>query len=308
MDNFPQEVTIFGVGLIGGSLALALKRAFPEIRIAGVDKPDVLERASQLKIIDTVWAFRETQARAERKPGRAQPEEKPAALTNERPGGPRSASAIARSLDNRPPLQPDLVILATPVGEILRLLDQFTSTQTVVLDVGSTKLAICRKAERLGVPFVGGHPMAGQEHSGPEAASVELFREAPFFLCPIKSTPAGAIERLQGMAKAIGAIPHVISAEGHDRLVAQISHLPQIISTLLADQTAAHKEFAGPGLRSMTRLAGSPFHIWRDIFKTSGFLPEELQSFIERLQRILDSMEGGNFDEIENLFKRGGST
>jgi prephenate dehydrogenase len=99
----------------------------------------------------------------------------------------------------------------------------------------------------------------------------------------------------------------VISPEEHDRLVAQISHLPQIISTLLAEQTAAHKELAGPGLRSMTRLAGSPLHIWRDIFKTSGFLPQELQSFIERLQRILDSMEGGNFDEIENLFKRGGS-
>jgi prephenate dehydrogenase len=64
---------------------------------------------------------------------------------------------------------------------------------------------------------------------------------------------------------------------------------------------------AGPGLRSMTRLAGSPFHIWRDIFKTSSFLPGELQSYIERLQRILDSMEAGNFEELEALFKRGGS-
>ena len=261
MEDFPQKVTIFGVGLIGGSLSLALKRAFPEIRIAGVDTPDVLERARQLQIIDA--------------------------------GGAQQA---------------DLVILATPVGGILKLLDQFRSNQTVIIDVGSTKVTICRKAERLGVPFLGGHPMAGLEHSGPEAANANLFREAPFFLCPVKSTPDGSLERLQEITKAIGAIPHVISPENHDRLVAQISHLPQIISTLLADQTAAHKELAGPGLRSMTRLAGSPFHIWRDIFKTSGFLPQELQSFIERLQRILDSMEGGNFDEIENLFKRGGST
>lgn len=260
MQDFPQKVTIFGVGLIGGSLSLALKRAFPEIRVAGVDKPDVLERARRLKIIDA--------------------------------GGAQHA---------------DLVILATPVGEILKLLDQFSSNQTVVIDVGSTKVTICRKAERLAVPFLGGHPMAGLEHSGPEAASVDLFREAPFFLCPVKSTPDGSLERWQEITKAIGAIPHVISPEDHDRLVAQISHLPQIISTLLADQTAAHKELAGPGLRSMTRLAGSPFHIWRDIFKTSSFLPRELQSFIERLQRILDSMEGGNFDEIEHLFKRGGS-
>ena len=149
--------------------------------------------------------------------------------------------------------------------------------------------------------------MAGQEHSGPEAASADLFRDAPFFLCPVKSTPDGALDRFKRIAKTIGAVPHVISPENHDRLVAQISHLPQIISTLLADHTSSQKELAGPGLRSMTRLAGSPFHIWRDIFKTSGFLPQELQSFIERLQRILDSMEAGNFDEIEDLFKRGDS-
>ena len=255
-----MQVTIYGVGLIGGSLGLALRRAFPEIRITGVDNADVLERARRLKIIDgtEAWAA-------------------------------------------------DLVILATPVGDILKMLDQFNSQQTLVMDVGSTKVTICRKAERLGVPFIGCHPMAGLELSGPEAANADLFRGAPLFLCPVKSTPAGAIERVQSIAKAIGSFPHVISPEDHDRLVAQISHLPQLISTLLAEQTAAHKELAGPGLRSMTRLAGSPFHIWRDIFKTSGFLPQELQSFIERLQRILDSMEGGNFEEIENLFKHGGS-
>ena len=258
MGTEPQRVTIFGTGLIGGSFALALKRAFPKVRIAGVDKPDVLDQALRLKIIDVAGA-------------------QPA----------------------------DLVILATPVGNILKLIDQFASEQTLVTDVGSTKAAICHKAERLGVPFIGGHPMAGVEHSGPEAASAEIFHNAPYFLCPVKSTPAGACERMQEIAKAIGATPQVISPEDHDRLVAQISHLPQILSTLLADQTSGHKDLAGPGLRSMTRLAGSPFHVWRDIFKTSGFLPHELQSFIERLQRILDSMEAGDLDEIERLFKRG---
>jgi prephenate dehydrogenase len=184
---------------------------------------------------------------------------------------------------------------------------QFDSKETLVTDVGSTKVAICNKAERFAVPFIGGHPMAGLEHSGPEAANADLFRGAPYFLCPIKSTPDGAIETMHDIATAIGATPRKISPEAHDRLVAQISHLAQIVSTVLADQTGAHKDLAGPGLRSMTRLAGSPFHIWRDIFRTSGFLPHELQSFIERLQRILDSMEAGNFDEIEALFKRGGS-
>ena len=260
MEHSPQRITIFGTGLIGGSYALALRQAFPEIRIAGVDRPDVLDRALRLKIID---------------------------MSGNQPA--------------------DLVVLATPVGDILKLVDQFTSQQTLITDVGSTKVAICHKAERLGVPFVGGHPMAGLEHSGPEAASAALFHNAPYFLCCVKSSPSGAVERMQEIARAIGAAPHVISPEDHDRLVAGISHLPQILSTLLADQTSAHKALAGPGLRSMTRLASSPFHVWRDIFRTSGFLPHELQSFIERLQRILDSMEAGNFEEIEDLFKRGGT-
>jgi prephenate dehydrogenase len=259
MEQSPQRVTIFGTGLIGGSLALALRQAYPSVRIAGVDKPEVLDRALRLKIIDV-------------------PE----------------------------PLPSDLVILATPVGDILKLIDQFASKETLVSDVGSTKAVICHKAERLGVRFVGGHPMAGIEHSGPEAASAGLFRNAPYFLCPVKSTPDGACDRMQAIAKAIGAAPQIISAEDHDRLVAQISHLPQIISTLLADQTSGHKDLAGPGLRSMTRLAGSPFHVWRDIFRTSGFLPHELQSFIDRLQRISDTMEAGDFNEIEDLFKRRG--
>jgi prephenate dehydrogenase len=257
-----NTVTIYGTGLIGGSFALALKSAFPSVRIAGVDKHEVLDRALQLKIID-----------------RAGPEPS------------------------------DLVILATPVSDILDLLDQLSTTQTpqtLVTDVGSTKTAICRKAADLNVPFIGGHPMAGLEHSGPEAAQADLFQNAPYFLCPVKSTPAGASERMQEIAKAIGAAPHVITPEEHDRLVAQVSHLPQILSTLLADQTSEHKDLAGPGLRSMTRLAGSPFHIWRDIFRTSSGLPHELQSFIERLQRVLNSLEAGNLDEIERIFKSGG--
>jgi len=253
-------VTVYGTGLIGGSLALALKRADPELRIAGVDKTEVLERALRLKIID---------------------------VAGEQPA--------------------DLVILATPVGDILKLLDRFSSQAKLVTDVGSTKGAICTKADRLGIPFIGGHPMAGHEQSGPEAATADLFQGAPYFLCRSRSTPDNAVGIMRGVAQAIGAVPIEITPEEHDRLVARISHLPQILSTALADQTAEHRALAGPGLRSMTRLAGSPFHIWRDIFKTSSFLPGELQSYIERLQRILDSMEAGNFEELEALFKRGGS-
>jgi len=250
-----STVTIYGTGLIGGSIALALKRAFPAIRIAGVDKAGVLERAKELGIIDTAG-----------------------------------------------PQRSDLTVLATPVGDILKLMDQFSAGQTLVTDVGSTKLAICNKAERLGTPFIGGHPMAGLEQSGPEAASADLFENAPYFLCELKSTPKGAVQMMSDIAKSIGARPALISAEHHDRMVAQISHLPQILSTVLADHTSEYQDLAGPGLRSMTRLASSPLHVWRDIFRTSSFLPQELQTFIERLQRILDAMEAGNFHELEGLF------
>lgn len=259
MEPF-KTITIYGTGLIGGSLALALKRAFADIRIAGVDDPEVIKRALELKIIDRA--------------------------------GPQPA---------------DLIILATPVGEILQLLDEIPPNDALTTDVGSTKVAICEKAERLGLRFIGGHPMAGQEQSGPEAANASLFEGAPFFLCSVRSTPSDALEKMQKIIKAIGGVPHTISPQDHDQLVAQISHLPQIVSSVLADYTAAHNDLAGPGLRSMTRMAASPFHVWRDIFKTSGSLPHELQSFIQRLQGILNSLEGGDLAEIEKLFKRGGS-
>lgn len=255
-----KAITIYGTGLIGGSLALAVKRAFPDIRIAGVDKAEVTKRALEMKIIDAE--------------------------------GPQPA---------------DLLILATPVEEILKLLDEIRANDALIMDVGSTKVAICEKAEKRELRFIGGHPMAGHEHSGPEAADASLFEGAPFFLCPVRSTPTGSVEKMQKIINAIGAVPHTISPEDHDQLVAQISHLPQIISSVLADHTAAHNDLAGPGLRSMTRMAASPFHVWRDIFKTSGSLPHELQSFIQRLQSVLNSLEGEDLGELEKLFKRGGS-
>ena len=86
--------------------------------------------------------------------------------------------------------------------------------------------------------------MAGLEHSGPESASADLFHGAPYFLCRVKSTPASGLELMRDIATAIGATPHEISPGEHDRLVAQISHLPQILSTVLADYTSANKDLA----------------------------------------------------------------
>ena len=256
--GFPRSVTIYGTGLIGGSLSLALKKRNPETRIHGVDRPEVLDRAQKLGLID-----------------------------------------------NRGPAKSDLTVLATPVGQILDLLEEFQPDAGLILDVGSTKSEICQKADQRQLPFIGGHPMAGTERSGPEAASQDLFVGATFFLCPIRTTPAGATAAVTQVLTDIGAAPAVVHSEQHDKIVAQISHLPQLLSSLLADCCADNLRFAGPGVKSMTRLASSPFHVWRDIFETSGYLPHELQAFVQRLQTVLNALEARDFKSIESIFERG---
>jgi len=208
------------------------------------------------------------------------------------------------AIDAGEPQPADLTILATPVVAILSLLEQLPADRGLLLDLGSTKVEICRKAEERRLPFVGGHPMAGSERSGPEAASADLFQDVPFFLCPVSTTPADAVSKLTSILGAIGAHPLVINPREHDDLVAQLSHLPQILSTLLADQTAANKDLAGPGWKSVTRLAASPFSVWRDILQTSGSLPDELRSYITRLRQVLDALESGNMQELESIFER----
>ena len=258
--GFPSSVVLYGTGLMGCSLALALRRQNPKIKIYGVDDRDVLERARELQAIEITAA---------------------------------------------PPKAADLLILATPVSAILKQLEDLPSDTTgLILDIGSTKAAICETAERRHLPFIGGHPMTGSERSGPEAASADLFRDAPFFLCPISSTPKDAVSRLTPVLEGIGAQPVVLDAEKHDRLVAQLSHLPQILSTLIADQASGDTTLAGPGWKSMTRLAGSPFHVWRDILQTSRFLPQELKSFETRLRAVVKALESGNVDELEAVFEK----
>jgi prephenate dehydrogenase len=255
--GFPRSVTVYGVGLIGGSIALALKKHFPATRVYGVDNPETLQRAESLGMLDK--------------------------------GDYRKS---------------DLTILATPVTQILELLETLDTGSPLIVDVGSTKVEICKKAEEKGLPFIGAHPMTGTEKTGPEAASADLFAGAPFFFCPIRTTPDWAAPRLSEIVRALGGNPLVVEARDHDRIVAQISHLPQLLSTLLADYALDNLSFAGPGMKSMTRLAASPFHVWRDIFRTSGFLPHELEGFADRLRLVLNALESGDLESIQKIFER----
>lgn len=224
-------IAVVGLGLIGGSLARALTRAGYEV--VGVDRPPVLR-----------------QARAARAVRRTAPTVEEAAA------------------------DADLIFLAAPPPANRDLLARLAKVPraVVVSDLGSVKGAISREARRLGIGdrFVGGHPMAGTERSGFSASSATLFRGHPWLL-----TPDGASERSLRLVtraiRAVGGRPTRLAPDEHDRAMAFLSHVPQIVAWALqaaaaGDPVGARRlALAGPGFRDMTRLAASPRPLWREI-------------------------------------------
>jgi|SRR5215204_1088985 len=212
---------------------------------------------------------------------------------------PPTVAALDRGDDLRKLADADLVILAAPISENVRLLSilpDHLAAGTLITDTGSTKLRIVEAAA--GLPpqlhFIGGHPVAGAATAGPACARADLFEGKPWILTP---GPAGAhedVERLQALVSAIGARPHAMSAAEHDRLLAFISHLPQLaVSALMhvagekAGESGLH--LAGPGLRDSTRLASSPAALWRDIVESNrSSVNNALDELIAALQRIRD--------------------
>lgn len=226
--NSRRTVAVVGLGLIGGSLARALRRA--GWRVIGVDHASILRQAMAERAVNAVA---------------------------ETPEG-----AAARA---------EVVVLAAPPSANLRLLRRLARHRphAVITDVGSVKGPICREAERLGLAsFVGGHPMAGAERSGFAAASVDLFLGRPWI---VTGGSTASLRAVRSLARAVGARPVAMSVEEHDRAVAFLSHAPQVASwaileAALRDPVARrHIGIAGPGFRDMTRLAGSPRHLWREI-------------------------------------------
>ena len=150
---------------------------------------------------------------------------------------------------------------------------------TVITDVGSTKAEIVRRAgESLpgGVVFIGGHPMAGSERSGLAAADPLLFQNAMYVLTPGSGTPETAVQALIGLLTPLGARLHRLDPETHDRVAAAVSHLPQLLSLCLVelvgelDETEpSHLRMAAGGFRDMTRIASSPYRMWKDILDTN---------------------------------------
>lgn len=250
-----QNVAIFGVGLIGGSFALALRKAGFTGKITGVSSPITLSKALERGIIDAA----------------ADPE------------------AAADEADFIYLSQPILGIIST----LERFGPRF-HPRAVVTDAGSTKFAIVEAARKhvRHALFIGGHPMAGKEVSGVEHSDPDLFQTRKYALTPLtpEDTRDTRFTSLVGWVKAIGAAPVLLNSEYHDRLVAFTSHAPQLISTALAgvlSELPDPETLAGPAVLELTRLAVSPFEIWSDILATNaGHISDALTAIIDRLSAL----------------------
>jgi prephenate dehydrogenase len=201
-----------------------------------------------------------------------------------------------------------VVVLATPVGAIIELIERLAptlSSETLVTDVGSTKAQVVSRAQKsfgseTAQRFLAGHPMAGKENSGIEFADANLFRGAAWFLTPVpgQKIRAGRIAEYVAWIKKIGARIEILDADAHDQLCAWISHVPQMISTALAAtlvseywESAPLLESGGRALREMTRIAASPYSMWRDIALTNKTqIAEALQKLEQELAHIRENL------------------
>ena len=265
-----RRVGIYGLGLIGGSIALAVKRRWPRVMVVAIDRPHVIETALRMRIADEVSAE------------------------------PRAASSC------------ELLVLAAPVLQnvtALGALSPHLVQPILVTDAGSTKRAIVDAAATLPehIQFVGGHPLAGAATSGLEAARPDLFDDRPWVLTPSERATEAAVDALSQLVVGLRAIPHRMTAADHDRLVAYISHLPQLAVSALMHVVGGHAReeglaLAGRGLRDTTRLASSPAGTWRDIVATNrDNVSAALDDLITALQR-LKATAGPCDHELDEVF------
>ncbi len=278
----PQRTTVVGVGLIGGSLALALRKGGYEGEIVGVSRPSTLDEAGRLRVID-----------------RGVPHE-------------RLQEAVAES---------DLVVLAGPISSISEQLELIASLGDrlreglVITDVGSTKRAVLAAAARLPdhVHFIGGHPLAGSELRGVAAAEPFLFQNAYYVLTPAPGVPPRVTASFTAFVETTGAHVVVLDAEAHDRVAAAISHLPQLLAVSLVrflDELGPHrdsgKKLAAGGFRDMTRIASSPYSMWRDIIGTNrDVIAEMVDEFSAHFRETLGDLSD---ETLAPAFQEAGAT
>lgn len=278
-----QRITLVGFGLLAGSIAAALKQAGSSVRIRAVSSPATLQRAQEMGIADETYGYDE----------------------------------IAQWLPGS-----DVVLLCSPILHILSTLETLAAHAdlctgpVLVSDIGSTKRAICEAGARLPAPFlfVGGHPMAGSEKRSAEFNDPALFENAYWLLCP----PAGTAETLYAplteLLEFLGAHPVVLAPADHDRVMAWVSHMPQMVSSALAGSLSpwvreqGYQHLAGRGFRDMTRIAASAWSVWRDILLTnSNEISAALEGFAASALAARDAVAAlpANENAAQALFLKG---
>lgn len=274
-----DTVALIGVGLIGSSLARALRGKGLARRIAGCVRSQASrDKVLELGLADSVHA--------------------------------EAGAAVEDA---------DLVVVCTPIGTYARIAEAMApklKRGAIVTDVGSVKQAVIRDLGPLlpeGVHFVPGHPIAGTERSGPEAGFAELFERRWCVLTPPPGTDAQAVERVAALWRACGSDVEIMEAGHHDKVLAMTSHLPHIIAYTIVGtatdlETSTQAEvvkFSAGGFRDFTRIAGSNPVMWRDIFLNNReAVLEILQRFSEDLTALQRAIRWGEGETLEALFRR----
>jgi len=264
--NF-SKISIIGVGLIGGSLGLALKEKHLNFKIIGIDKQEIIEKAITRGAIDE---------------GTVNLEE-----------GIKEADIII------------IATPVKTILNILTQINPFLKKGCLVTDTGSTKQQIVQKANKVlseDVFFIGGHPMAGSEKYGIESADPYLFHNKTYILTPTPKNNLGALEKISSLIKVIGAKKLILDPLEHDRIVSAVSHLPQIIAVSLINVIGElalrgnnnnYFKTVGEGFKDMTRIASSSYKMWEDICDTNQ---ENILEMIQEFKNYLEVME----DKLKN--------
>jgi len=276
---FFKKIYILGTGLIGASLALAFRRNKICKEIVGIDFPEIIKKAIEHKIIDRGY----------------------------------EPSSIKKHVCDA-----DLVILSTNISQIIHYLKPVASSikkGAVVTDVGSSKELIVNLAQKefqKDAVFIGGHPMAGSEKNGLEAADPFLFENCFYILTPTVNTPPKSLEQLTSIMELIGAKVLIIDAAVHDKIASAVSHLPQVLAVSLVNyvgkfnqQELNYLKLAAGGFRDMTRIASSPFEMWEDICATnSDNILKVIDEFIVELTAFKKLLNQPNLQvQFENAAK-----
>jgi prephenate dehydrogenase len=272
---FFNKVTILGVGLIGASFALALKKHKLCNQITGHGRsPETLQKAKEKAMIDSF-------------------EFDPAKACN----------------------GSDLVLFATPVGsfiDIAKKIHNSLNRGAIVTDVGSVKGKLVNDLEVLmpdGVYFVGGHPIAGSDRSGIGTAEADIFNGAKCIITPTDKTDKNALEKVIALWNAFGSIVKQINPDEHDRIYASVSHLPHLIAYLIvntvADIDSSYLKFSGQGFIDTTRIASSSPELWRDIcILNKENLLESIEIFKKNIDRASQYLRAYDSESLERDFKK----